>query len=233
MTLVRRCSGNALGAAAASLLLFLAFAITSSAQVSDSAQTPAPEEPEEPEEIVFIPPAIGAPAERVGAATRDVGQDDGILSVLAPAGGGMTMLGKPPLIWHLAENFAGRMSAQIALIVSPQDGIEFTSDSRFRRGFYALDLSRSDITLEPGRIYVWTVVLSEPGSEKVVATATTYVERADGPELAGEDVPALAARGLWFDALNPFVEIELSGKVRVDQSAGFAGLIRSAGISLQ
>lgn len=230
MMLVRRCSGNALGAAAASLLLFLAFAITSSAQVSDSAQTPAPEEPEE---IVFIPPAIGAPAERVGAATRHVGQDDGILSVLAPVGGGMTTLGKPPLIWHLSENFAGRMSAQIAPIMSPQDGVEFTSDNRFRRGFYALDLSRSDITLEPGRIYFWTVVLSEPTSEKVVATATTYVERADGPELAEEDVSALAARGLWFDALNPFVEIELSGKVRVDQSAGFAGLIRSAGISLQ
>jgi hypothetical protein len=226
MTLARRCSGTALGAAAAGLLFLVAFGISVSAQTSTSTQETAQDE------IVFIPPAIGAPADRVGAATRDTGQDGGVLSLLAPAGGGMTTLGKPPLVWYLADNFAGRMTAQLTQVGAPHDGVEITGETRFRKGFYALDLSRSEIALEPGKIYVWTVVLAEPRSGNVVAAATTYVERAAGSDLAGEAVPALAARGLWFDALKPFVEIELSGKVRIDQSAGFDGLARSAGLVL-
>lgn len=220
------CSGNTLGALITGLLLLLGSTISLLAQESESSQQA------DPDEVIFIPPTIGAPADRVGAATRDVGQEAGVLDLLVPAGGGVTALGKPPLIWHLAENFSGQMSAQLAPIGSPQNGVGISGNGRFRKGFYALDLSRSEFVLEPGSIYVWTVVLAEPEAGTVIATVTNYVERVAAPEPAAEDVSALAAEGFWFDALRPFVEIELSGKVRVNRNAGFASLVRSAGILL-
>ncbi|WP_170476369.1 DUF928 domain-containing protein [Ruegeria arenilitoris] len=183
--------------------------------------------------IVFKPPPNGVPADRVGAATRDIEQQDGILTLLVPKGGGLTTLQRPPLVWFVGETFGGQMHAQIARVGVPQNGAMKTSQSRYRKGYYALDLARSDFVLEPGVIYEWTVVLSDPQTGQVNSQVTSYVELTDGLTIESpEDITALAAEGLWFDALAPFVETELSGRVRIDENMAFWELISSAGLSL-
>lgn len=183
--------------------------------------------------IVFMPPDIGAPADRVGAGTRDIGQDGHLVTLLVPDGGGMTTLHKPPLVWYLSEAFAGEMQSQIVPVNPPGDGASKIAEGRFQKGFYALDLSRSDLVLKPGAIYEWKVVLLDSGTDKYFDQKSAYVQVTDIPPAASApDVAELAAAGLWFDALAPFVEIGLSGRVRVAREVGFGELVSSAGVVL-
>lgn len=185
-------------------------------------------------DVVFVPPPSGAPADRVGAATRDAGPEDGsVLALLAPVGGGITTLSIPPLAWYLSEAFAGTMYAELVSTQDPQDGVVKVAEGRFRKGYYALDLERSDMVLKQGVIYKWTVLLTAAQSGQVVDQRTTYVEIVEQPVAGLSQVAAaLAAQGLWFDALAPFVEIDLSGKVRVQKGTGFENLTSSAGLDL-
>lgn len=185
-------------------------------------------------DVVFVPPPSGAPADRVGAATRDAGPDEGsVLALLAPVGGGITTLLTPPLAWYLSETFAGKMYAELVSTQNPQVGVVKVAEGKFRKGYYALDLERSDMVLEQGAIYKWTVLLTAAQSGQVVDQRTTYVEIVDQPISGLSQIAAvLAAQGLWFDALAPFVEIGLSGKVSVQKGTGFESLMSSAGLDL-
>jgi hypothetical protein len=185
------------------------------------------------DQIVFIPPAAGAPADRVGAATRDIASEGSILTLLVPERGGVTTHIRPPLVWHLSETHAGEMSSQITPVGTPQLGAFKSITSRFRKGYYALDLARSDFQLQPDTIYEWTVVLTDARTGAVSDWKTAYVEMVTMKSSTDpKDVQALAAQGLWFDALAPFVEIGLSGRVRIDTGSGFVGLTSSANLPL-
>ncbi|QJF51873.1 DUF928 domain-containing protein [Roseobacter ponti] len=184
-----------------------------------------------PGEVVFVPPDAGAPADRVGAGTRDLARDHGALVLLAPEGGGLTRSAQPALVWYLSENFKGSVQAQIVPVEGTGTGVARMSEGPLRKGYYALDLARSQMTLEPGKIYEWKVLLLTGPDGDVIADARTYVERQPGGLQTGDDPAALAAAGLWFDALGAFVRIGLSGRVRIEPGPGFAGLVSSAGIT--
>lgn len=185
--------------------------------------------------VVFIPPQSGKPADRVGAGTRSVGQGNGILVMLVPEGGGVTTLAKPPLIWRLDRPYAGQMEAQIADLGPGKAGVSKTVTGRFRKGYYALDLNRSDMSLAPGSTYAWTVTLIDGESGKVLDSGTSYVERITaGPgatqaEDARSSVRRLAAEGLWFDSLALLFSVDLSGSARLQLRDTFEELARSAG----
>ena len=166
--------------------------------------------------VVFEPPAVGAPSERVGAGTRDATIDpSGVLMVLVPEGGGLTTMEKPPLIWRMKEGFDGVIQAQIGPVSG--GGVLQRQTGRFPPGFYGLDLQRSDLSLETGVIYRWRVTLIDEATDKIMA------------EAAGDASPAAA--GLWYDALAPFVSIDLSGRARVTDPERYGELAASAGLA--
>ena len=181
--------------------------------------------PEENEPVVFVPPAIGTPSERVGAGTRDAAGDLGSdLTVLVPEGGGLTTMEKPPLIWRMTSGFDGVMQAQIGPVSG--GGVVRRQAGRFPPGCYGLDLGRSDFSLVTGEIYRWQVRLIDEATNAIVAEASGLVERVEPPERATTP----AQDGLWYDALAPYVSVGLSGRARVIDAVRLGELAASAGI---
>lgn len=172
------------------------------------------------DETVFVPPDVGAPAERMGAGTRDVATSNEMVRLLVPEGGGLTTSGKPRLVWQLRNGFRGNMRAEIS--ASGADGVVLDRNGAFPEGFYGLDLQRSDLSLEIGIIYVWRVLLQN--EDAVVALTQSFVERVD----ATDADPGQA--GVWFDVLDPLVSIDLSGRVRSSDKAALNHLLQAGGV---
>ncbi|MCA0927937.1 hypothetical protein [Ruegeria profundi] len=87
------------------------------------------------------------------------------------------------------------------------------------KGYYSLDLRRSNFRLNAGIIYVWKVMLIE--SDQVVATAESLVERV---ELTADDP---GQTGIWFDALAPLVSIDLNGRARIADDHALTQLLKA------
>lgn len=184
--------------------------------------------------LVFVPPILGTPSSRVGAGTRGSQADDSLVALLLPPGGGMTALEKPPLIWRLTADVSGAVRAEL-LDLSPEGtGVARTVEGRFRAGFYALDLARSDMVLQPGRVYRWSVSVVEAGTGGILSSASGFVERRDSLAVDQGDpianARAAATQGLWFDALAPLFRITLGGQARLVEADAFAALARSANL---
>lgn len=169
---------------------------------------------------VFVPPEIGAPADRLGAGTRDIiGTTEGLL-LLAPEGGGLTTSGTPPLIWYLSEGFDGTMTTQIS--APSASGVVLEWDSLLPKGYYSLDLRRSGFRLQEGVIYVWKVMLIK--GDTVIAVAESFVERVRPTDRS----PGQA--GIWFDVLSPLVSTDLSGRARVQDNTALNQLLNAGGV---
>lgn len=175
---------------------------------------------------MFVPPAIGVPSGRVGAGTRNTAvATDGKLKLLVPDGGGLTTLERPPLVWVLTEGFDGVMQAEIGLLSG--EAVLQNQRGRFPPGHYGLDLNRSDLRLELGGIYRWRVALIDGSSGGIKSEASGLVERV---ALPSGDLSAAAA-GLWFDALEPYVSISLSGRARIVDPERYNQLSKSADVT--
>lgn len=179
-----------------------------------------------PPEIVFIPPEIGVPKDRMGAGTRDVSlnTDSGLLLLLVPEGGGLTTLAAPPLIWRLTSGHRGYATVQVAPV--GQAAPELRIEGPFPPGDYGLDLGRSGFELDTNLIYLWQVALIDPNSGKAVARSSGLIERVPDALKSG----AAATAGLWFDALAEVTQIGLSGRAQAKNPAGVDQLLTSAGV---
>jgi hypothetical protein len=194
--------------------------------------TPPAAAPAEAAAVVFVPPAAGAPASRIGAGTRTAAPAGGRATLIVPAGGGLTAQGRPLLVWHLAEAFDGEMRVEVRDLAPDGRVLGRTAEGRIRAGFHALDLGRSEVELEAGHIYRWSVLLVEPGSGRVADRAEALVERVAPPPGTAGDLRSLAAAGLWFDALATVFAPTLAGPARLTDPEGLARLAASAGVML-
>lgn len=184
-----------------------------------SAQTDSEDTQTEP---LFIPPKAGTPSDRLGAGTRDVETEtNDALYLLIPPDGGYTTLARPPLIWHVVNGFRGTVAAQIAPVSGPGAGV--TWEGAYPPGYYALDLSRSELVLELDTVYEVQVTLMAQG--QTVARATGLVERVAPTE--GDP----GQNGIWFDTLAPLVTVDVSGRVRVTDREKLAILLQAGEVS--
>lgn len=201
-------------------------------KASSDEQTSASETPPPP--LAFIPPKEGAPAVRVGAGTRGSVQTGDLITLLAPDGGGLTTLDKPPLVWHLSADFEGTVVAELEELSPAGWRVAKSAKGRFGKGFHALDLARSDVTLAPGRIYRWSVRVIDATSGQVLEDEASLVERVETRRVATGDperyLRAAAKEGLWFDALVPVFSLTLSGQARLEEPDAFAALAISANL---
>jgi hypothetical protein len=160
------------------------------------AQTTAP--------VRYTPPEVGLPKTRVAAASREATTCATRVEVLAPEHTGLTRSPAPDLWWFLEADCG--FPVEITLL----DAARFTEPPLLERrlappeaGFHALRLGRAGVSLEPGRDYSLNVaVVVDPAnrSSDVFASAGVRLATA-GPPPDGADVAALAAAGLWYDAL--------------------------------
>lgn len=180
----------------AGLLLFSVHAGAVCAQESESAAPP----------VIFMPPAVGAPADRVGASTRQAAEGEvAAMEVLAPVGGGYTLRESPVLYWRVSGPLEGSLRIELRDHESGESVlIAFRNDAVFD-GLDSLDLQAHGVSLDSRRLYVWSITfLAQDGSR---LTARSFIERVEFSggimgSIKQDDPASLAGFGIWYDALD-------------------------------
>lgn len=179
-------------------------------------------------DVVFKPPVDGAPGDRVGAGTRDGTSLVRRVVLLAPKGGGLTTSATPKLYWWLAKAFEGTIEIKVEPVDDKKTVLEVRRPISAEAGLQLLDLETLGLSLDEGRIYVWKLVLKTK-EDVGWASGLSFVERVAPPEGANAENPvgrakALAAAGIWYDALATVAENPALENQR-------ASLLTSAGLT--
>lgn len=209
------------------LLMLTATAVGSLGALVFIWTTGAPDQDLPATKIVFVPPAAGAPADRIGAGTREILSAPGVVQILIPEGGGVSLAATPALLWSLNAPKQGVMRAELVPLSGGAPVAERTMRGDLGSGLYALDLAATGGPLAPGQIYEFKVLLADENTGELFVPAKGLVERREG-RLA-EDAADAASRGAWFDALGFLTENDPSGRAQVTDQTGFGDLLRSAG----
>lgn len=184
-------------------------------------------ETEDDLDIVFKPPVIGAPGDRIGAGTRSGVNLIKRIEVLVPKGGGLTANAAPSLHWWLSQDFAGTLQVKIEPVDAKQPLLEMKRDIDAKAGIQSIDLGKLGLKLERGKIYVWKIILLK-SDDVVWASGLSFIERVSAR--AAEENSSLerqarefAKAGIWYDALttlmrDPGLEKQRTGFLK---NAGF------------
>jgi len=150
---------------------------------------------------VYADPDPGAPIVR--SASRSV-------QALVPERGGWTTEAKPTLYWHASQGIQSE-----GAFVLTREG----ADAPLLRGRLAapdgsgiqrIELSQSDVSLEEGASYRWTISFGDPARSET-SRATGGIRRVarpasmraiSGAASVSERLDALERAGLWYDALD-------------------------------
>jgi len=161
--------------------------------------------------IRFVPPSRGKARHSAAGGTRGV--DSAAVarvrvSVVAPAEG-LTTRAQPVLYWYLSRE----TGARIDVVLTDDDAIdpllEITLPTPMAGGIHALDLAEHGVSLEPGRVYRWSVaVVQDPQRRSNDILAEGVIERtgtSEELERSLEGAPLrfapFALSGIWYDAL--------------------------------
>lgn len=182
--------------------------------------------PESDAEIVFIPPATGAPADRLGAGTRDVGASDALAQLLVPPKGGLSASAQPLLVWHFSEAVDGPVRVAITPVGGLARGFVFSLNGKFAQGFHALNLARSRLELTPAQLYRWQVEWPD-----APAPTAGLIEHRP-PDTALSSATQAAAEGYWYDTVSHLFDVDFSGRVRLENARGLQSAASGAGLDL-
>ena len=156
----------------------------------------------------------GRPLHRVGGGTRSDTLGPTVIALAPSDHVARTASAQPALFW-LAAGLEARGPVRITLtIVADSVRQERALHATLGDGLRRIDLSRVGIALRPGRPYRWLVrVHPVSGRSPDLVSNTAWIERASSPaemrnrlsrtnrEGGVGRVRALAAAGLWYDAL--------------------------------
>jgi hypothetical protein len=161
---------------------------------------------------VFVPPNMGAPAARLGGATRSAGNGEfPNIEVLVPEETGRTLREQPVLYWYLAATTDAPVEFVLRDIAAEETLVQTTLPRAKHAGVQRLALSDHGVKLSPGVEYFWMIKLirnaddrsydrlAGGGIERVVASST--LESAlSAPGASRPHV--LAQAGIWYDAVD-------------------------------
>jgi hypothetical protein len=185
-------------------LSFIAAPAITQVQSPPQATNPPPAASQVP---VYQPPLRGAPATRVGGASRGE-QDSGlILSVLAPESTGLTSRAQPTLYWYSSKGLAAPLEFTLNDEKSIKPLVE-TKANASQPGIHAL---RLNYTLQPQVEYQWAIAaVVDPNQRAGDIIASGTIKRVQPPatlaaQLNGtskSQLPFLYAQeGFWYDAI--------------------------------
>ena len=159
---------------------------------------------------IYKPPLRGAPARRVGGATRGSGDSDLVLNVLAPDQTGLTTQAQPTLYWY-----ASRPTNTLIELILISDTAEVPVLSKnllvTPGGVQAIDLVSYGVTLALDTEYEWFVsVVTNTNQRSKDMTSGGTVRRVAPDAAVAARVAAAGERaapriyaeaGLWYDAI--------------------------------
>jgi hypothetical protein len=170
----------------------------------EGSQAPAPRPA-----LLYVPPELGFPGRRVGAATRGLGRHAS-LQLLAPDHPGLTTEEQPTLYWYLAEPTTARIDFTIRDETSVAPLLELEV-SPAEPGIHALRLADHGVRLRPEENYQWFVSLVvDPERRSKDFSAGAWIRRGEADatlseRLAaaadGHEVFAYAESGFFYEAI--------------------------------
>jgi hypothetical protein len=165
--------------------------------------------------LIYKPPKRGAPAARVGAATRGPGLTGTRLYVLTPDHTGLTTQAQPALYWYVSKPAAARFEFALVRDDTLETVVETTLREVSEAGIQKIALKDHAVTLQPDIAYQWLVALigsEEQRSRDIVASG--LVQRVasapgSGSGIAASEQQAIvyAEQGIWYDALATLSEL--------------------------
>mgnify|MGYP003585902638 CR=1 FL=1 len=156
---------------------------------------------------VYKPPLLGAPATRVGGASRGGPDGDLALNVLTPETTGLTSRAQPTLYWHSSKGLARPLEFTLNDPHSIKPLVEMKVNAT-QPGIHALRLA---YPLKPGVEYQWAIAaIADPDQRASDTIASGAIKRVEpSPALTAQlqrasqrEQPFLyAEHGFWYDAL--------------------------------
>jgi hypothetical protein len=161
----------------------------------------------------WVPRKRGAPAARVGGATRGVSADLEVRAMVPRFDdAALTLMAQPTFYWHISAPSEHRVNFTLIDPESVDPIIDVVLDGPFDTGMQAVRLADYGMRLEAEHTYHWFVALMpDPGRRSADMVAGGAVRRlapepeldrrlADGHDAARAD--RLAEAGIWYDALD-------------------------------
>lgn len=173
------------------------------------------------ENLLYRPPLRGAPAKRVGGATRGLIETKSPITVVAPNHTGLTISEQPTLYWYMAQPSAGRMVLRLIALDTATTVAEKAMPESSCTGFYRVNLATEGVTLKPELNYLWqiAVISADPQTSYATVSASIRFTRMDAPndlsaKPSAERRRALAETGIWYDVVD-----ELMAQLKLPDSA--------------
>jgi hypothetical protein len=158
------------------------------------------------------PVPVYQPPRRGGGATRGAADPLPALHVLAPDHIALTVQPQPVFQWYLSKPATVRFEFALVREDRIDPVLEHDFGTQHSDGIQQLDLAATDITLEPGVPYQWSVALiPDEAARSGDVVASGMIERVTMPpdlearlSNSGDDYAramAYATAGIWYDAL--------------------------------
>jgi hypothetical protein len=153
---------------------------------------------------VYAVPDPAAPIVR--STSRSEAPGAGAVQVLAPERAGWTAEAQPTLYWHASQ--AMQSAGEFTLTREGEEeplvrGLLAAPDAA---GIQRIDLSQSDVSLDEGASYRWTVSFGDPATVRATGgirrVAARDARATTGAAPLVERLDALERAGLWYDALD-------------------------------
>lgn len=161
---------------------------------------------------VFVPTNMGAPAARLGGATRAVGDDEHPnIEALVPEAVGHTLSEQPNLYWYLDGTGPASVEFVLRAPASDETLVTATLPTPKQPGVQRIALADHGVKLEPGVEYFWMVKLvrnpKDRAYDKITGGGIERVGKSDelAQALAAEGASrphVLAGAGIWYDAVD-------------------------------
>ncbi len=161
------------------------------------------------ENLLYRPPLRGAPAKRVGGATRGMVETRSPITLVAPTHTGLTISEQPALYWYMEQPSAGRMVLRLIALDTAATVAEKALPESACAGFYRINLASEGVTLKPELNYRWQIAVfpADPQTSYATASATIrYTNMVAPNELSArpsaERRRVLAEAGIWYDVVD-------------------------------
>lgn len=161
---------------------------------------------------VFVPPNMGAPAARLGGATRSVGNSEfPNIEALVPEETGLTLREQPVVYWYLAATTDAPIEFVLNEIEAGETVVQVTLPPASQAGIQRLALADHGVRLKVNVEYFWLIKLvRNPADRQYDRLAGGGLTRiAAGGELetalAADHASrphVLAKAGIWYDAID-------------------------------
>ena len=185
-------------------LPLVAATVIAPAQSSPQATNPPPATSQVP---VYQPPLRGAPATRIGGASRGERDSGLILSVLAPESTGLTSRAQSTLYWYSSKGLA----APLEFTLNDEHAIKPLVETKVNASQPGIHALRLNYTLKSEVEYQWSIAaVADPNQRASDIIAGGTIKRvqpsatlaAQLKQAGPRELPFLYAReGFWYDAI--------------------------------